>query len=256
MGGYDKAKAQADKIKAETVAEEEKKAENMQIVKSSLSALQENNDLAKMYQANAKAGADNLAGELPILKVHSVGKSSKNELVDGSEPEDGYFFYKPTQEQFKELSCHILTVSKGFRAAGIEGDKEIFNQMVGGVFIDETGDFKPFVMYLTGLKLSYMWEFGKEASRYTRAKPVGIPMFALTVRLWTEKIVNSFGKSWIIHFSIERNEDTSPKLVLDPGRFQFLADNVGLIEDTISQVIQSKTNKKDNGEVITEREPF
>ena len=174
--GIAKARETADKLKAEAAEKEEKSTKAMTEVKNSLSAIQGNADLAAMYNQNASVGAENLSGNAPYLKVHAAGKSTTNFLADGKKPNDGWFFYKPTQEQFEEVTVHILTISKGFRAEGMNEEtdgtkKMIFNQVMGGV-IKDNGDYKPFIMFLTGTKLSKMWEFGKEASRWTKAKPV------------------------------------------------------------------------------------
>jgi hypothetical protein len=246
--GYKKAKEVSDKLKAETAEEQARKEANKEVAVKELNQMAElrnNTQLAQMYSENATVGAENLAGELPLLKVHQVGKSTKNELSDGSEPTDGWFFYKPNAEQFQTIECHILTISRGFKAAGLEDGKEIFNQIMAGVIIDN-GDYKPFIIYMTGLKLSYLWEFGKAANKYTHQKPIPIPMFALTVKLTTEKIANNFGKSWIVKFEIEKGEDSVPKLVMDPGVFQFLKDNVTTVKETIESLIAAKTNVKED----------
>lgn len=232
-----------EKLKAESKKSEEVDKKNTEIALNNLAQIRQNSELAKMYQESSKVGADNLSGELPLLKVHAVGKSTKNELSNGDEPNDGYFFYKPNGEQFKEIRVHVLTISKGFRAEGME-KKMIFNQVMGGVILDGT-EMKPFVMYFTGLKLQPMWDFGKQASKYTKMKPVPIPMFALTVKMTTEKVANNYGKSWIINFEIEKTEDGSPLLVMDPGEFQYLKDNAELVEDTIASLIDAKAVKED-----------
>lgn len=237
--GYDKAKEVVEKLKGE---KEKVMAEQKQLTELALSQMvqiKQSSELSKMYTESALIGADNLAGELPILKVHSAGKSTKNELVDGTEPKDGAFFYKPTKEQYDGVTCHILTISRGFRASGID-NKIIFNQVVGGVIID-AGAMKPFVMYMTGLKLKPLWEFGKVVSGYTRMKPIPVPMFALTVKMTTEKVTNNYGKSWIIKFEVVKTEDGSPVLVMDPAEFQFLKDHVEVVEDTIASIITAKT---------------
>lgn len=236
-----KLKEMGEKIKSEVEAEKGNEAQMAKVANSQLEAIRANPDLAKMYAENATLGADNLAGELPLLKVHQVGKSTKNELSSGVEPDDGYFFYKPTGEQFNIVKCHILTISKGFRAQGID-DKEIFNQIVGGVIVGE-GEDKPFIMYMTGLKLQPLWTFGKEMAKYTRSKPMGIPMFALTVKMSTERVSNNYGKSWIINFEVDKNEDGTPVLVTDPAEFQFLKEHVATVQDTIASIIEAKSVK-------------
>lgn len=251
MSEQDKAREIANKLRAENEAKEKAEIENRQKAESQLAVISKNSELAKMYAENASAGSANLAGELPLLKVHQTGKSTKNELTDGSEPSDGWFFYKPTGEQFEALECHILTISRGFRAEGLNNDK-VFNQIVGGVIIDGD-DYKPFIMYVTGKKLQPMWDFGKAASKYTHAKPIPIPMFALTVKLSTHKEENSYGKSWLIDFEIKKSEDGTPVLITDPGIFHFLKDNVTTLEETIEGVIAAKTNK--DTEVISGEDP-
>ena len=253
MSGYEEAKAVNDKLKAEIAEKKEKEEENVKVAINQLAALRDNSQLAKMYADNAQVGARNLSGEYPMLKVHVVGKSSSNVLSDGTEPQDGYFFYAPTQEQMKEIDCHILTISRGFRTEGMEIDPEtkkpkiVFNQIMGGLWLDRS-DYRPFIIYLTGKKLNPMWEFGKQANRYIHAKPVSIPMFAMTIHLTTEKVDSSnpkFGKSWIINFTIKKEEGGFPTLIMDEGKFQFVKDSVQTLEEMIDSIIEAKEVKTD-----------
>lgn len=258
MDGYDKAKEIAEKLKEEKSEKEELEVLKKEEIVNELAALASNTTLAQMYKDNSTLGADNLGGELPILKVHAVGKSTKNELADGSEPNDGYFFYKQTGEQFETIDCHILTISRGYKATPMEeGGKPQFNQLVGGVFGE---DYKPFIMYFSGTKLQRLWEFGKTVSKYTHAKPVSIPMFALTVRMSTEKIQTSFGKSWVINFEIVRSDDkNSPKIVLDEGEFTFLKDTVESTQQMIESIITNRSVKVEeiiSANVVNEGEPL
>jgi len=248
-----------EKNRIEKQKTEKAEEKGNQLALSQLEQLRDNRELSEMYSESAQLGSENLSGELPLLKVHSVGKSTKNELSNGDEPKDGAFFYKQTGEQFESVRCHILTISKGFRAEGME-KKSIFNQVMGGVIISGT-EMKPFIMYMTGLKLSPMWEFGKEASKYTKMKPVAIPMFALTVKFTTKKVANAYGKSWVIDFEIEKTEDGSPVLVMDPEEFKFLKNHVEIVEDTIESLISAKAIKGDeaagsNGDFLdSKKEP-
>lgn len=212
---------------------------------NALTLVSQNEELAKMYRDNAEVGASNLQGTLPLLKVHQVGKSSTNTLANGGQPTDGSFFYKVTAEEFKEVKCHVLTISRGYRSEGLNEDKKpIFNQILGGVIIDGS-EFKPFLMYFTGKKLQNLWDFGKEAGKYTHAKPVPVPMFALTVKLTTEHVKNSFGMSWLVNFAIEKDESGNPIVVTDPGLFQFLRDHVTSVEETINNLISAKALEED-----------
>lgn len=240
MGARDKLRKKVRKLDEEVKA---KKASEVKGAENALIAVRKNPELTKMYRENAEVGAGNLVGELPLLKIHSVGKSTKNKLANGDDPSDGWFFYRPTEEQFKSIECHILTISRGFRAEGMKGKKDVFNQLMAGVVING-GDIKPFITYLTGLKLSPMWEFGKEAAKYTKAKPIPIPMFALKVKLTTKKVSHNYGESWIIEFEILRNKNGSPVVVADPGLFQYLRDHVETVEDTIASLISVKSTEE------------
>lgn len=242
--GRDKFLEVGKKLKEESVQAEETAKEEKALILNDLKSIQANETLAKMYSDSASVGSDNLGGELPLLKVHSVGKSD-SELADGSEPDNGAFFYKPTGEQFKEgIRCHILSISKSFRAEGLadsSGNKKmIFNQILSGVIIDGP-ELKLFSMYFTGLKLQPMWDIAKELGKYTKMKPMGIPMFAMTVKMTTEQVKNNFGKSWIVKFQLEKDGSGNPVLVGDPGEFQFLRDSVESMQGIIDSVIYAKT---------------
>lgn len=258
-----KLREQAEKLKNDAQKENKNMSENKEekaLAVGTMSAIEQNEELAKLYNDNSKVGAENLAGQLPLLKIQAAGRSTTNELIDGSEPKDGYFFYKPTQEQFSSIRCHILTISRGFRTEKINkkpGQKDTFNQIIAGVILNDNS-FKPFVMFITGKRLSSMWEFGKEAGKYTRMKPVSIPMFALTVDLSThkEKVVveNMSTNVHVIDFNIVKNKVGSPIVVTDTGEFQYLRDSVASMNDMIEQVINSKAIDEDNAEDIKVQE--
>jgi hypothetical protein len=195
------------------------------------------NDLMSMYKENANLGSENLGGgSLPMLKIHVAGKSIGNSLRDGSEPKNGYFFYKETQSEFKDVYCHILTISEGFRADGLEGKTNVFNQILSGVILND-GDYKPFIMYFTGMKLQKMWDFGKDASKYTKN---GIPMFALTVKLSTEKIIDGIKQYYVINFDISKDSEGNPELITDKNEFIAMKDNVDKSKQMISKLIALK----------------
>jgi hypothetical protein len=99
-------------------------------------------------------------------------------------------------------------------------------------------------MYFTGKKLGKLWEFGKEAAKYTRAKPVSIPMFALSVTLTTVKEVNDYGRSWLVKFEIEKDEAGFPKIILDPGEFEFVKGQVADVESMIASIIEAKASQE------------
>lgn len=215
--------------------------------KNEIQAVKENPDLYNAYKQNADLGAENLGGALPLLKVHLAGRSSKNKLADGSDPDDGAFFYGPTRQQFSELEVHILAISKGFRTDGLNR-QNVFNQLMTGVIISD-GDYKPFVMFLTGKKLAPMWAFGKEARRYTQK---GIPLFTLTVKLTTKSESNDFGKSWIVEFEIVSDKDGTPTLIHDLQEFNYLKDKVEEMKEVMDSIIGNKSGEDQVEEAVVE----
>ncbi|MEK7180318.1 MAG: hypothetical protein AAB706_02485 [Patescibacteria group bacterium] len=254
MTGIDKLRQQAEKLKAETEEKAEADVQETAIVKSQLDMVRGNPELAKMYTDNARVGSENLGGTLPTLSIYTVGKS-KSLLANGSKPNDGAFFYAPTREQFPTVDAHILTISHGFRAPDMNGvDK--FNQIMGGVIVSN-GKQLPFIMFVRGIRLQPMWDFGKEAGKYTHAKPVSIPMFALTVHLTQQSVPSKFGDNWKVIFKILHDEEEFPILVTDTGEFQFLRDMVDVLNETIDKLIEAKATDEDPGTVekVTEVEP-
>lgn len=244
MTGIDKAREVAESLKQQNKEKVEKDQQAMVELKTQLTKIQDDPELMRMYQESAGVGADNLSGELPLLKIYSTGRSIAT-LKDGSEPKNGSFYYKPLQKEFGEVTCHILTISRGFRAEGM-ADKKTgktepkFNQVMGGVIVDDN-NFLPFIMYFTGKKLSKLWDFGKEVSKYTKMKPVPIPMFALTVKMKTVQETTDYGKVWLVDFEIVKNEDGFPIVIGDQTMFQYLKKSVVAVEDTITSLIESKS---------------
>lgn len=240
---YKKVKELNEKLKAEKAQAEDKEVVAKEKALDQLAVIAENSTLAQMYNASARMGSENLQGSAAYLKVHSAGRSTSNFLSDGTKPNDGWFFYGPTQEQFKEVECHILTISRGFKTkekdpkTGIE--KEKFNQLIGGIIIND-GAQLPFIMFVNGKRLSPMWEFAKEISQWTKRKPIAIPMFAMTITMKTHEEKNDFSYSHVIDFAIAKSENGMPELVMDEGEFQYLKDNVSMTEEAIGNIIASR----------------
>lgn len=243
MNGLEKAQEAVNKIKG--VAVEETKIAREEYVEKALETIEAGSDLAKMYNEARDMGAKNLGGSLPMLKIHTTNKSLGNELATGGEPKDGWFFYTATQEQFENPVCHILTISKGFRAEGMVDNKtglkgELkFNQILGGL-INDNGNYKPFLMYFAGKRLNNLWDFGKEASKYTHAKPLSIPLFALSVKFSTEKVKTDYGPVSVVKFDIVKNDKGFPVVIMDSGKFVFVRDMVESMEEQIAGLIATK----------------
>lgn len=247
--GKEQLKETADRLRVDKKAVDKKTLAKKKEVEGELAVVRGNEKLMQMYQDNARVGSENIGSSLPMLKIHSTNKSLGNELADGTEPNNGWFYYSKTKEQFENVTCRILTISKGFRTDGMMDKKtgkrktNVFNQLLGGVIIND-GKLLPFIAYFTGIKLNNLWEFGKDAHKYTHAKPVPIPMFALTVELTTEMVTHNFGSSPVMKFKILKDKDGGPRVVTDTGEFVFLRDLVGEVGDTIASLIDSKSTEE------------
>jgi hypothetical protein len=248
MTGLEKARETSESLKKKSAVETNPPSEPIREkeIAHTLSTIQNNADLAKMYNDAAGMGSENLQGSYPLLKIHVQNKSPNNILINGKEPNNGWYYHTKTQEQFESPIVHILTVSKSFYAkplvdkdTGEMGDSKL-NQIIGGVLVDNR-DAKPFMMYLTGLKLSPFWDFAKEISQYTHGKPVSIPMFALTVKLSSQKVDSKHGPQLVPVFEVVRTADGSPVVITSPKEFMFLKNMVTTMTDTINSLVTSKS---------------
>jgi hypothetical protein len=239
--GKDEFTKVGEKLKAEKEEQVEKEVEVRKEVKNQLAALKENPVLAELYKQNAQAGATNLGGSVPYLRIHTA--NSMNLLADGTRPQPGSFYYAPTKQEFPSLTVHILTISRGFRILRKDeetGEEKMqFNQIVAGVFVD-AGKFKPFFMYVNGLKLRPVWDFGKEMGDFTRA---GYPMFSIVVEMTTEEVkTEKYGYKWIPKLRIAR-ENGNPEIVLDVPTFNLLLEGVKKAEERLDSIIQANESQ-------------
>lgn len=235
--GYKAAKATADKLKGEA-KEKEKVA---LAVKESLMAVKKDETLSELYKQSARMGIDNLGGEsTPQLKVYQAGKSEA-ELSDGSDPNNGWFFYTADQTQYETAIVHILSVSRGFYTPALNDDeKKKYNQLVGGVLMNDPDNPRPFIMWLNGLKLNPFWTFSREVlNPYTHNKDLPVPMFAMRVRMTTKQEKHEYGKSWVIQFELAGDEG-EPEVITDEGMFMYLRDHVETMEQAMDAIIESK----------------
>ena len=261
MTAQDKFKEMGEKLKAESAKTKEENKTEMPVVReeevsnalATIDSIKANAELAAMYAENAQVGSQNLSSGMPILKVHSTGRSN-NELADGSEPNNGWFYYKTTKEQFQTVECHILSISRGFNTEKMGGNagETTYQHLLSGV-MKLDGEYAPFIIYLNSAgHRNKMYEFGKEIHQYTHNRQLPIPMFALTVKLFTVQVPYSYtdskgihtGKSWVINYEVVKNPDGTPVLVGDPKEFTFLKDSVVKVEGMIESLIAAKATEE------------
>lgn len=253
----DKMRSLTNKIKSEIEARPEDGVAPLreEEMTSIITSIENNAELVKRYQAASRMGSENLSGDMPILKVHSTGKSN-NELADGTEPNNGWFVYKPTKQQFQTIDCHILAISRGYnvpKLGGKQGETTYQNLLSGLMMVD--GESLPFILYLNSKgHRDRMWEFGKKIHQYTHQKPFAIPMFALTVRLSTIQVPYEFtgndgktmkGKAWVVDYEVIKDGNGKPILVGDIKKFDYLEESAAKVIEKMEEIISSKsTNEK------------
>lgn len=263
MNGYEKAKELNERLKAENAATEEVSKGDKQVALNQLALVRENSSLSATYDRLAKEEEKESGGSQPLLKLHTAGRSN-NVLLDGSQPEDGSFFYVPTQEAFKDPSIHLLTISEGFYAEGLLDDggkpKIGYNILLGGTIIYDN-NMRPFIMYVTSQSIRQsVWEFRNEINKYARL--MRVPKFALTVNMVSEKVSNPNPK-WVkanpkvnnIKFSIKKFEDNTPHLVMDEGELVALADIKEMLKEMIDSIIAKKRVEKPESQDTLETKP-
>src|SRR3990167_3504410 len=181
----------------------------------------------KKKKKKKRRGGGGGGGKRIQTKTKNTKKKKKN---------NGWFFYKPTKEQFETVRCHILSISKGFstdKMGGKEGETT-YNHILAGIMLKENR-YSPFIVYLNSAgHRNKMYTFGKEIHQYTHMKPLGIPMFVLTVKMFTIQVPYSYtdskgvhtAKAWVLDYEVEKNEDGTPVLIGDPKEFKFLKESV------------------------------
>jgi len=268
MNGEDTFKALGEKLKAETAVNKPKeefvpvREAEMASAIITMDSIAANQELARRYQQASKMGSENLSGGMPILKIHSIGRST-NELSDGSEPNNGWFYYKPTKQQFETVECHILAISRGFNTPKLGGKpgETSYQHLLSGVMNPLLID-APFIIYLNSAgHRNKMYAFGKQIHQFTHQRPIGIPMFAMTVKLFTVQEKYEFtgddgkkmsGKSWVMDYELKLNEDGTPVLVGDVKEFDFLEESVIKAQEMMESMITSKVGEEAQPAVMSE----
>lgn len=246
MSGKDKLEKTAKKIKEEVKADKQKVIK----VENTLAAVAKNENLSDKYALHANLGMESVGGALPTLKIHYANQS-KNELADGSEPNNGWFFHKTIQEQFEQIEAHILLISRGYYSRDMNDTKDVFTQIMAGVMVEDNIPTNPFVMFMKGILLNPMWEWAKSIRTYTKGKQP-VPMMSMRVRLTTEQEKTDQGnKVWRVNFTTIRHEDGSPVVLADEGQFEYLIGLYQRMNETINSLIENKGNE----EHISEGEP-
>jgi len=243
--GYEAAKAKAESLKSETEKEKTKEetAAN-EILAEFRTSLGIPEKLAVKYKADAGQGAESLGDSLPSLKVHYVNQSVGNELSDGKEPNNGWFYHTKLHEQFEEVTCNILLISRGFNAKKLNpkpGEKPLqFQQIIAGVLRQDNVPTAPFLFWVKGLSLSPMWEFGRNIKPLTAQ----LPIYALIVKLKNKQVTTEQGnRVFVLEMSLVRDKDGKPAVVSDEGEYVYLKEMYGQIKHAVDSIVESKSEE-------------
>lgn len=248
MTGKDKAKAVAEKLKAEvpkpeTAVEKPLREGEMAVIDEKMRA---------MMMQDAKKDVEENGAILPFLSVY-VANRSTSKLANGQDPQDGNFYLSSTQEEFKDPLVHIFHISRGFRQLKKDdkgGQKAVYEHLVSGVIMDD--QMKPFFMHVSGShRLELLWDFRNAVRKLNNR---GIPTFSLLVKLETEKIsFKADGQdrvARVIHFDMSRDTTGNPEVIDDPELYMQLREKAADLRSYEDQYIQRVEVDRDGNSVI------
>lgn len=245
--GYDKAREVANKLKGD-MEQTQQLAETKNNEADKLLAQLANNPLLDKFRKNAALGTENLSmGKLPALKIHMAGRS-KNKLANGEKPNDGWFYYAPDQSQYKEIHCHILSCSRSYMAKPMEGSDSPegkYTQLLGGLIVDGK-EYKPFIYYLSGKRLSPFWDFAKNTLSIFTHGSTPIPMYAIKLLLTTSEVETKWGTSFVIDFNLDKDESGNIQIISDEGLNVFMEDSLAKMEEMFENIIKHGANEESN----------
>lgn len=184
MTGKDKAREIRNKIASETTEKPEPTKEEVEARELALARQKER--LKKILEQDAQTEARESGASLPFLSLY-ISNRSTSLLADGKTPNDGWFYYTKTQEQFENPLVHICHVSRGFRVLKKDDKGQMvpkYMHIVSGVL---EGDLKmPFFLTIGGSqRLERLWGFRDELRKYNNK---GIPSYAMLVKLSSENV--------------------------------------------------------------------
>lgn len=235
MTGLDKARETATKLKDQSEKEKIEKAKG-----TGETALTEHNpEWQRLMAADARQEMESSGGSLPFLKVY-VANRSQVTLADGREPTNGWFFYVPTREQYQEVYCHVLHISRGFRAEGMANEegikKDRYNQIVAGIILND--EPKPFWMFISGqARIQKLWEFQKQLRTLNAAH---FPTFPLLVKLTTEKVKTEKSPAIVVNFAVQLTDDGKPEMNLSYPEYMELRNQAHKQEKYVGEYIVRK----------------
>lgn len=205
MTGEDKFQKMGKKLKADVAKKEAVVEKTEEQVKQELAIRQEK--VKQMLAEDAKTEAQESGASLPFLSLYIMNRSTSL-LADGKTPNDGWFYYTKTQEQFERPLVHICHISRGFRVLKKDDKGEMipkYMHIVSGVLAGDVS--MPFFLTIGGSqRLERLWEF-RDLLRKQNNK--GVPAYSMMVELSSENVKikkpdGQPGMAKVINFDISK----------------------------------------------------
>lgn len=174
---------------------------------------------------------------VPVLRV--VQKNSNNvETADGQDAAPGTFYYKPTAKDYKELIVNIIYIKQVTLKTKVWGTEDEYEDkkhyLITGVIADTN---ELFVTYVKGLSYSSVWDLLEMTNPYRKHPSTPVPLYALNIKLYTEKEDTNYGVTYVLKYSLIREENGAPTLV-DLNKFQWLEQQVAPAKKMTERLIE------------------
>lgn len=250
----EKARSTAAAIKEKSLAEKKEQRKSIDAQLATLSTV--STDVLDFLSINANRGIEDIPmfDSLPIMRVHT-SQSTTNKLSDGGEPEVGQLYHSADQSAYDEVTVHLLCIKK-CQMPEYGGQQLKAHYLVAGM-IDETQS--PFVMYIKGMSYNKVWELQEQLKPFVKNKKQPIPMFALKIKLYTEKEKPQdpkYAAQFVVKYQV-LFENGIPLIETDLDRLQMLKDGVEKSEMVLDEIIESRGARySDESQSINIPEPM
>jgi len=230
--GYEKAKAMAEKLKAETEAKEVAEQEQKEVALVALDSLKSMSRLGMSHIDMA---------DVRPSQILIVQKSSDLEAltdIEGKTPELGKFFDTGKRISFSEFDCYVLFAKKSTwidKRKPEKGEQPMYT-MIG---VNKT-DLTPQGIFGMMLRSSARYSLN---NLFSVAVTQGYPMFAFNVHVEIKELQNDQGKWWIPVFrpgQLETDNKVLGTLMMLAKRFDSNAEGVELDEDQVLNAMEGE----------------
>lgn len=255
MTGEDKLRAKVEELKAKPAQKTEPTKEELEAKELALARQKEL--VKKLLEQDAQNEAKESGASLPFLSLY-ISNRSTSLLADGKTPNDGWFYYTKTQEQFENPLVHICHITRGFRVLKKDDKGQMvpkYMHIVSGVL---EGDLKmPFFLTIGGSqRLERLWEFRDLLRKHNNK---GIPSYAMLIKLSSENVKikkpdGQPGMAKVINFDISTGIDGQPDVIDDYNLIMGLRQATEELKKYEAQYMERYEVNEDGEKVIPQIE--